>query len=506
MKARPRLYWAFNICFGVFFIGLCIVSIFWHDNPFVQMKKSLLLGTTVTFLVVALGAVILWQRIAWPLHHEIRTIVVLMTLYLLLQLLFGWQMQVGFDAEWDYPIVAKAAEELVLHGVPPGEYFALFSNNGPLFWFYTGYFHLLYWFGSQDFVYGLIILNSLMIDLSFFFLYLTARQLWGKRGALPLLGAAMLCPAFLLYVPIAYTDTLTLPFVTGAAWLWLCARSRRMEGLPSGRWVAGALALTALGAVLKMSVAVLAFAFALDLLVWWDGRGRLRLLAIGAACFATLWTGVNFASRAAMPPFEEKSVPFTHWIMMGLHGNGGYWDPDYELTLQYDTYEERLVFTQGEILRRLKEMGTEGLAKHCVAKLSYIISDGTCYAPEKLDRNHRGGEALNDFILKGGKYSSFLYYGADGLQLCLLALCAVGSFLSFPRQQQQVTVFRIGVFGLLLFLLLWEARSRYLVNFLPLLLLCAADGLASFYKRQRHSPDAISSSRKEMRKWDLNIR
>ena len=92
MKARPRLYWAFNICFGVFFIGLCIVSIFWHDNPFVQMKKSLLLGTTVTFLVVALGAVILWQRIAWPLHHEIRTIVVLMTLYLLLQLLFGWQM------------------------------------------------------------------------------------------------------------------------------------------------------------------------------------------------------------------------------------------------------------------------------------------------------------------------------------------------------------------------------------------------------------------------------
>ena len=38
------------------------------------------------------------------------------------------------------------------------------------------------------------------------------------------------------------------------------------------------------------------------------------------------------------------------------------------------------------------------------------------------------------------------------------------------------TVARVAVFGLLLFLLLWETRSRYLMNFLPVLLLAAFPG------------------------------
>ena len=159
---------------------------------------------------------------------------------------------------------------------------------------------------------------------------------------------------------------------------------------------------------------------------------------------------------------------------MGLHGKGGYWDPDYQLTLQYDTYEERAAFTREEIARRIQELGLSGMVCHCLDKVSYIVSDGTCYAPEKLNRDARQPNFLHQFVIAGERYSGALYYAADALQLCLWAFCAIGGFWAAKKDEGNVTVFRLAGFGLLLFLLIWEARSRYLVNFLLLYLLCAA--------------------------------
>ena len=36
---------------------------------------------------------------------------------------------------------------------------------------------------------------------------------------------------------------------------------------------------------------------------------------------------------------------------------------------------------------------------------------------------------------------------------------------------------QIAVFGLFLFLLIWETRSRYLVNFVPIFILLGIDGI-----------------------------
>ena len=41
---------------------------------------------------------------------------------------------------------------------------------------------------------------------------------------------------------------------------------------------------------------------------------------------------------------------------------------------------------------------------------------------------------------------------------------------------------QLAVFGLFLFLLIWETRSRYLVNFVPVFLLLGADGLRESLK------------------------
>ena len=62
---------------------------------------------------------------------------------------------------------------------------------------------------------------------------------------------------------------------------------------------------------------------------------------------------------------------------------------------------------------------------------------------------------------------------AVGVQAALLAGLAVAGVRSAFRRRHRATVLRVAVLGLALFLLLWEARSRYLVNFLPVMLAAA---------------------------------
>ena len=75
------------------------------------------------------------------------------------------------------------------------------------------------------------------------------------------------------------------------------------------REAAAAFTLVAVGAALKFSVAILAVAFLIDLLLLWRGRARFAAAALCVGCFALLWSGISAASSAAMPDFEEEGYP-----------------------------------------------------------------------------------------------------------------------------------------------------------------------------------------------------
>ena len=62
------------------------------------------------------------------------------------------------------------------------------------------------------------------------------------------------------------------------------------------------------------------------------------------------------------------------------------------------------------------------------------------------------------------------------LTLALRAGLCVAAARAARSRAHGATVARVAVFGLMLFLLMWETRSRYLMNFLPVLLLAAFPG------------------------------
>lgn len=127
--------------------------------------------------------------------------------------------------------------------------------------------------------------------------------------------------------------------------------------------------------------------------------------------------------------------------------------------------------------QRVRDYGVGGMLRHLADKLSFIFGDGTYFAAYKLYLSPLYNTPLHRFLLWDYGEFGLTSYATMSLQLCLLAAMAWGAWRAMRSRCHTATVLRVAVFGLALFLLLWEARSRYLINFLPLMLLCGASAL-----------------------------
>ena len=74
----------------------------------------------------------------------------------------------------------------------------------------------------------------------------------------------------------------------------------------------------------------------LDALLYAGGRRGWKMAGCMVLSFAALYGALSFAALHSpwLPAYDrEKAIPWQHWVMMGLSGDGGYNDADYKLTL-----------------------------------------------------------------------------------------------------------------------------------------------------------------------------
>lgn len=478
------LYKIFNIVFGLFFSVVLVLVIFFNQKTFYHYK---ILG-----LVLILAAV---TAITWVLAKifmllpkfstKAETIIILiaMAIFITLQSIVGWQLRTAPNDAWDYGIVFQHARDFVLNGTYPGEYFLYFPNNTGLYTLWVVLFSVLKTFGAQDFYIGAFIFNIVSISTAIVLLYLCARHLFGVNKAFFVLFTAFATSPFLLYSSITYTDTVTLPYPIMIVLLWLKARNYWRKGQFSLTllYFCALSAFAALGSVLKITVLIVWVAVAIDLIVLMCGKGRLRiaLAGLGVLCFI-LFSGLWFTRNSMMLPkynYKQDGIPYTNWIMMGLQGQGGYNDSDYQAVLSLPDVATRKQYIKDETSNRIEFMGPIGLIQHIGDKLSYTFGDGTYVAPDKLNRSSVQPSPLHNFVIytePGFKYFAYISFG---INTTMLLFMMIASFKSLWRGNNSITFIRVAVFGLSLFLMIWETRSRYLINFLPLFLLCAAEAL-----------------------------
>ncbi|MDO5138069.1 MAG: hypothetical protein Q4D71_06350 [Oscillospiraceae bacterium] len=436
-------------------------------------------------------------------NRDMLNLCIFFLLYLPVQIYLASQMYSVRGTSWDFNVVSGYAMDYaecadvsnyreMMRGTVAAQYFTMWPNNIPLYILLGTVFRIFAPTGISLNAVG-IALNIIAIDIAIIFLYYSVRKASGTSSAacVSLFLAALHVP-MLVYVPIYYTDTLTLPFPIIGFFLWLKVKEElgtgKMGKAPVFAVIMGLLLGT--GAVLKLSVLFFLIAAAVDGLVSLPFKRGIILVAailvIGIATYAVL-NQACMDSNMVVSDEEGCYIPKLHWVMMGLQGKGNYYDPDYQLTLSVpEEGRDELVKTMIKI--RLENYDLKGMAEHLYKKISFVWAEGTYYSSLKIDRDRRGVSWIDTYVnWLGDKFVPYAEYCQGLLLINLLSfVAAAGSILlNKPKRNQLLLVALISIFGVFLFECIWEARSRYIFNYLPVFLTVTCAGWGNILNKKK---------------------
>lgn len=414
-------------------------------------------------------------------YQNKRITIISFIIFVIIQILFAYFLAV--NPSWDFGTVYNAVVDDINGGFDIFEvtYFYQFGLNLGIALLLKLVFSFFALLGINNYLILGIGLNIIFIDIALIYLYKLIKLVIPNKNIYFFLIVTLTFTPFITYVPIFYSDTLSLPF--GIASIYYLYKYYYCNNLKENLVISGLL--IGVGACLKFTLiiiylAVLVFYFIKER----KSRFTLKpLLFLGLFVFLPIFIINSFvALNQDNERLEREKMPFTHSIMMGLRKNGGFSIEDSKYTVSFPTKYQKVKANIKTIKKRLKYYkDNHELLKFYTNKLEYTWGDGTFFASEKLSRDSIKNTKISDYIYGSKKYYYFSYAKAQWLiVLCFLVMGLIfRKYLSKNQQDLQLFIY-IALAGLMLFLLIWECRSRYLVNYLPIILLASYLGFVSF--------------------------
>lgn len=410
--------------------------------------------------------------------------------FLLLQAAAGYFLAV--NPSWDFGGVFVSAAEWVRKGtiITHENYFNRFSNNVGLLVWEIAAFKILQLLGvTSPELYGAagILMNIAVIDLSILFTVLFCRRTWGNARALFVTALCVFFTPYILYAPIFYTDSMSLIFVSLPLYLFsVYLKAEKPQARVILTMAIGIL--LAFGAKVKGSVAILLVAFCLYAvfnLPWKRLLSFLLAAAVGfTGCFLLVDKAAAYTGAIKQDKLEELQFPTEYWIYMGLYDIGGFHQEDFDLMYGLPTKTARQQAAREGIVQRLKEYGVGGMLEHLTKKAGFTFGDGTYFISVQLSRQPLKETAISPYFLLGSEKVEYFYIAADAYQALILLSLLAGLVLDFIKKKGfgLTTLLYVALFGLALFLMIWETRSRYLLNFTPIMLILMGNALWQLYE------------------------
>lgn len=396
---------------------------------------------------------------------------------------------------WDFSMIYYGALNSIQDhmSVDVWRYLSQFPNNLTLFGFELIFFKLASWLEIQNFFYVGIFVNVLFIDLAVLFLFLFLKKVYSwEMGIVGLLFCIFLTPLF-LYTPIFYSDTFSvfLPIFLLYCYSFVRGKEWDQKNILFCFLIAFG---TVLGIGLKFTVVITTIAIFIDwfLQVKWQSFWRHFCVFLLSFCFVFFF--YQYGKNALVQHYQlshDLQIPYTHWIMMGMHEKGGYNGADYDRYPKDSTFEEKKLMSVQNIQDTLKEYGFWGYLRFLNQKVYFTWGDGTYYVSLKLTREPMyKAYLLSDLIHVNGKFHKEYLYFANGVHYGLLLLLFISAWVSFRQKIYDRIPMFLSIMGLFLFLLIWETRSRYLYHYIPVFIAAAIPVFEFFsqkwLKRQRN--------------------
>lgn len=306
---------------------------------------------------------------------------------------------------------------------------------------------------------------------------------WQKLSAILYIQAVWLFLFPMSIVP--YTDTWSLPFVSLYILCYLVmARANYPLIIRLLAAALGGEALVAAYLIKPSSIIPLIALVLVSLLAMLQKHPR-KFWIKSCLCFlimmATFACGVSrMEKRINHQDFimvdKNRENPPLHFIQIGMTGDGGYSPKDDLMMGKLYSKKEKEAYSLKRIKATLRHRGV-GYVGFLVAKHGRNTADATFswgleghFFKNKSDQR-RVGSGIASFVYPNGDNLDNFHFVAQLAWIVLLTMIAFG----WQNQRMVIQALRLGMIGGFLFLLIFEGgRSRYLIQFLPILFLIAA--------------------------------
>lgn len=464
----------FAFCFTVLtaMLLLCNVQQRYDIVPLTLMTAAALAGVPAVYFLCKR-----WERALE--RYYVQILCTVLAFFAAVQITAGLALR--FTPAWDLDAIYGGAVQWAETGsfTKYEEYYQYFPNNlGGMTLLYL-FFRPAYLLGATDYFAAAVVLNAVLLTGSALFASLAARVHFGNSGAVFILFLFAACLPFYFMGAVFYTDALSMifPVLFYYLYLRLTRAGRRWKRL----CLAVGMGLTlAAGMTVKFTVVIMAIAVFADAVLV-QQRWRVLFLLVGAALLAVvvyklfyLWL---YSSQLDPAKAAQMNTPISHWIMMGLKGNGGYNGEDYVFTRSFSDPAERNAAIWQEIRNRIAALKLAGLLELWAAKELVCFGDGTFALSSFLDDTPLTQNFLRQIVMEdGGLYPVYRHLCEAGF-LSVLLLAVVSAYRDIQKRESvRILAPRLAVMGLFLFFLIWETNGRLVLNFLPVFFLAAVPG------------------------------
>lgn len=442
----------------------------------------------------------------------------------------------SFTQGWDLAALFNCSQRIKDMGIESADlnYLKLYPNNKLLT---MVYFHFINNTATYQEAWQKIInLNLALVDIGIVFGIFTARKLFSKTVIYVYLIFVYIMIGLSGWIVIPYSDTFTLCIVSIVAFLFAefftRFRQNKTEENTSkvttskgknakkttnkvlkfisekALYILSVLAgiLVIIGYFIKPQSLIILIAFAI-VFIFEIRKNNLRKSLYSALCIFIAGYFTFFACNSAFDGFfksyakSEGSFPASSFVCMGLEENPtrpncpGIYNFDVigtQYSTDIKTADKKKYYSQ-LISEQLKTYGFKGLMGHLGKKYLWIINDGTFFFGREGSFFVKDISKSKDEDKKAKIRDKYIYNGVNstnynrnsyvtGIWYYILFLACLAMLTNHKKKREQsdiVWMLGLAFVGSVLFTLLFEGRSRYLINYVPIVCLLAAYSITS---------------------------
>lgn len=497
----------FAVLFSILFLLITVSTIFNNKTILINFNVAIMIiGTIISYAIIYFFYKMLKKNekiLKMKIHYKIIIGIIIFILQIVIANL------VYAHCGWDCGGVIDNAFSLYKGEGINTLYFAKYPNNISILILFKYIYVIVGKFqniNTQNMYWITVIFNIIMLDIAAIFTILTAKKILGNRTTYLVFLFMLPLIIFTPQMIVPYTDTITLFIPIAIYYFYLMIKSKTKNRYLY-IFIEGLLLMG--GYLIKPTCIIVGIAILLAEILYTNIKKEnifnifkelcitIVILLLGVLTVVTIYTHLkekNISKYISKEEFESKSMPATHFLMMGMQERkelnargkndtlyGAYSSEDCKSTLELVGKNEKIKYNIKIIRERLKKFGILGYLKFIYNKLTWTVSDGTFYygaegtffITEPYNQS-KVAKILNGFIdINSNKYQ---YITANIMQIVWIILI-IGITMTYKNRGKDINILKFSIIGIILFIILFEGRSRYLYNHIPMFIIIGTLGV-----------------------------